>query len=56
MTAGGCHVVVAVADSWCWCWWELSSPLDDAGVVVDVIDAEGCPDLVSGGVCVDVHT
>ena len=30
--------------------------VDRPGVVVDVIDAEGCPGLVSGGVCVDVHT
>ena len=46
--AGGCVVVSGTS------WWQLSSPSDDAWVVVDVIDAEGCPGFVSGGVCVVV--
>ena len=41
--AGGCVVVPGS-------WWQLSSPSDDAWVVVDVIDAEDCPGFVSGGV------
>ena len=45
--AGGCVVVPGS-------WWQLSLSLDDAWVVVDVIDAEGCPGFVSGGVCVVV--
>ena len=49
-TTGDFHAVVAVADGWC--WWQLSSPSDDAWVVVDVIDAEGCPGFISGGGCV----
>ena len=35
-------------------WWQLLSPSDDTWVVVDVIDAEGCPGFVSGGVSVVV--
>ena len=49
LTAGaGGYVVVPGS------WWQLSSPLDDAWAVVDVIDAEGCPGFVSGGVCIVV--
>ena len=40
--AGGCAVVPGS-------WWQLSSPSDDAWVVVDVIDAEGCPGFVTSG-------
>ena len=45
--AGGCAVVPVS-------WWQLSLPSDDAWVVVDVINAEGCPGFVSGGVSVAV--
>ena len=45
--AGGCIVVPGS-------WWQLSSPLDNAWFVVNVIDAEGCPGFVSDGICVMV--
>ena len=47
MAAGGCHIVVAIADDWC--WWRLSSPSDDAGVVVNAVDARGCLGLITSG-------
>ena len=46
--AGGCAVVPSRG------WWQLSSPSDDAWVVVDVIGAKGCPGFVSGGVSIVV--
>ena len=60
-TTGDFHIVVAVADAGAGgcavvpgSWWQLSLPSDNAWVVVDVIDAEGCPGFVSGGVSVMV--